>query len=106
MKHTGEEERYIHLNANLQRIAKRYKRASLSDQCKKIEKNNRIRKTKDLLKNIKDTKGNFHAKVCTVEDKNGMDLTETEDIKEKWQEYTEELYKEDLHEPDNTIGVI
>ena len=106
MKHTGEEERYIHLNADLQRIAKRYKKASLSDQCKEIEKNNRIRKTKDLLKNIKDTKGNFHANMCTIEQKNGMDLTETDDIKEKWQEYTEELYKEDLHEPDNAIGVI
>ena len=82
------------------------KKAFLSNQCKEIEGNNRMGKTRDLFKNIRDTNVTFHAKMGSIKDRNGMDLTEAEDIKEKWQEYTEELYKEDLHEPDNAIGVI
>ena len=93
------------MNAEFQRIAGRDKKAFLSDQCKEIEENNRMGKTRDLFKKIKDSKGTFHAKMGTIKDRNGMDLTEAEDIK-KWQEYTEELYKTDLHDPDNHNGVI
>ena len=92
-KGKGEKERYTHLNAEFQRIARRDKKAFLSDQCKEIEENNRTGKTRDLFKKIRDTKGTFHAKVSTLNDKNGMDLTEADDIKKRWQEYTEELYK-------------
>ena len=89
-----EKEKYIHLNAEFQRIARRDEKAFLSDQCKEIEENNRMRKTRDLVKKIRDTKGTFHAKTGTLKDKNGMDLTEAEAIK-RWQEYTEELYKKE-----------
>ena len=106
MKSKGEKERYKHLNAEFQRIARRDKKAFLSDQCKEIEENNRMGKTRDLFKKIRDTKGTFHAKMGTIKDKNGMDLTEAEDIKKRWQEYTEELYKKDLHDPDNHEGVV
>ena len=92
-KGKGEKERYIHLNAEFQRIARTDKNAFLSDQCKEIEENNRMGKTRDLFKKIRDTKGAFHAKMCSVKDRNGRDLTEEEDIKKRWQEYTEELYK-------------
>ena len=92
-KSTGGKERYKHLNAEFQRIARRDKKAFLNDQCKEIEENNRMGKTRDLFKKIRDTKGIFHAKVSTLNDKNGMDLTEAEDIKKRWQEYTEELCK-------------
>ena len=85
----GEKERYTHLNAGFQRIARRDKKAFLSDQCKEIEENNRMGKTRDLFKKIRDTKGTFHAKMSTIKDRNGMDLTEREDIKKRWQEYTE-----------------
>ena len=105
-KDKGEKERYTHLNAEFQRIARRDKKAFLSEQCKEIEENNRMRKTSDLILKIGDTKGTFHAKMGSIKDRNGMDLTEAEDIKEKWQEYTEELYKKDLHDPDNHDGVI
>ena len=101
-----EKERYIHLNVEFQRIAKRDKKAFLSDQCKKIEENHRMRKTRDLFKKIRDTKGTFHAKMGTIKDRNGMDLTEEEDIKKRWQDYTEKLYKKDLHDPDNHDDVI
>jgi len=94
------------LNAEFQRIARRDKKAFLSDQCKEIEENNRMGKTRDLFKKIRDTKGTFHAKVGSIKDRNGMDLTEAEDIKKKWQKYTEKLYKKDLHDPDNHDGVI
>jgi len=94
------------LNAEFQRIANRNKRAFLSDQCKEIEENNRMGKTRDLLKKIRDTKGTFHAKMGSIKDRNGMDLTEAEDIKKRWQEYREELYKKDLHDPDNHDVVI
>ena len=100
-----EKERYTHLNAEFQRIVRRDKKAFLSDQCKETEENNEIGKTRDLFKKIRDTKGTFHAKMSTIKDRNGTDLTEAEDIK-RWQEYTEELYKKDLHEPDNHNGVI
>ena len=93
------------MNAEFQRIAKRYKKAFLSDQCKEIEENNRMGKPRDLVKKIRDTKGPFHAKMGSIKDRNGMDLTE-EDIKKRWQEYTEELYKKDLHDPDNHDAVI
>ena len=96
----------LNLNAEFQRIARRDKKAFLGDQCKEIEENNRMGKTRDCFKKIRDTKGTFHAKMGTVKDRNGMDLTETEDIKKRWQEYTEELYKKDLHNPDNHDGVI
>ena len=96
----------MHLNAEFQRIARRDKKAFLSDQCKEIEENNRMGKTRDLFKKIRDTKGTFHAKMSTIKDRNGMDLTEAEDIKKRWQEYTEELYKKDLQDPDNHDGVI
>ena len=106
MKGKGEKERYTHLNAEFQRIARRDKKAFLSDQCKEIEENNRMRKTRDLFKKIRDTKGRLHEKMGTTKDRNGMDLTEAEDIK-RWQEYTEELgKKKDLHNPDNHDGVI
>ena len=91
VKSKGERERHSHLNAELQRIARRDKRAFLSDQCKEIEENNRMGKTRDLFKKIRDTKGTFHAKMGTIKDRNGRDLTEAEDIKKRWQEYTEEL---------------
>ena len=104
-KDKGEKERYTHLNAELQRIARRDKKAFHSDQCKEIEENNRMGKTRDLFKKITDTKGTFPAKMGSIKDRNGMDLTEAEDIK-RWQEYTEELYKKDLHDPDNPNGVI
>ena len=97
-KSKGEKERYSHLNARSQRIARRDKKAFLSDQCKEIEENNRMGKTRDLFKKIRATKGIFHAKMGSIKDINGMDLTE--DIKKKWQEYTKELYKKDLHDPD------
>ena len=102
----GEKERYTHLNAEFQRIARRDKKAFLSDQCKEIEENKKIGKTRDLFKKIKDTKGTFHAKMGAIKDRNGMDLKEAEDIQKRWQEYTEELYKKDLHDPDNHYGVI
>ena len=105
-KSKGEKERYTHLNAEFQRIAQRDKKAFLSDQRKEIEENNRMGKTRDLFKKVRDTKGTFHAKLGTIKDRNGMDLTEAEDIKKRWQEYTEELYKKDLHDPDNHNGVI
>ena len=105
VKSKGEKERYKHLKAEFQRIAKRDKKAFLIDQCKEIEKNNRMEKTRDLFKKIRDTKGTFHAKMGSIKDRKCMDLTETEDIK-KWQEYTEELYKKDLQDQDNHDGVI
>ena len=101
----GEMERYTHLNAEFQRIARRDKKAFLSDQCKEIEENNRMGKTRDLFKKIRDTMGTFHAKIST-KDRNGMDLTEAKDIKKRWQEYTKELYQKDLHNPDYHDGVI
>ena len=104
-KSKGEEERYTHLNAEFQRRARRDKKASLRDQCKEIEENNRMGKTRDLFKKIRDTKGTFHAKMGS-KGRNDMDLTEAEDIKKRWQEYTEKLYKKDLHNPDNHSGVI
>ena len=106
VKSKGEKERCKHLNAEFQRIARRDKKAFLSDQCKEIEANNRMGNTRDLFKKIRDTKGTFHAKMGTIKDRNGMDLTEAEDSKKRWQEYTEELYKKDLHDQDNHNGVI
>ena len=105
-KSKGEKERYTHLNAEFQRIASRDKKAFLSDQCKEREENNRMGKTRDLFKKIRDTKGTFHAKMGSIKDRNAMDLTEAEDIKKRWKEYTKELYKKDLHDPDNHNGVI
>ena len=105
-KSKGENERYKHLNADFQRIARRDKKAFLSGRCKKIEENNRLGKTRDIFKNIRDTRGIFHAKMSSIKDRNGLDLTEAEDIKKRWQEYTEELYKKDLHDLDNHDGVI
>ena len=102
----GEKERYKHLNAEFQRIARRDKKAFLSDQCREIEENNRMGKTRDLFNKNRDTKSTFHAKMDSIKDRNGMDLTEAEDIKKRWQEYTEKLYKKDLHYPDNYDGVI
>ena len=99
-KSKGEKERQKHLNAEFQRIARRDKKAFLSDQYKEIEENNRMGKTRDLFKKIRDTKGTFHAMIGSIKDRNGMDLTEAEDIKKRWQEYTEELYKKGLHNPD------
>ena len=93
------------MNAEFQRIARRDKKAFLSDQCKETEENNRMGKTRDLFKKIRDTKGTFHAKMGSITDRNGRDLTEAEDMKKRWQEYTEELYKKDLHNPDNHEGV-
>ena len=106
VKSKGEKERYTHLNAEFQRIEGRDKKAFLSDLCKEIEENNRMGKTRDLFKKIRDTKGTFHAKRGTVTDRNGMDLREAEDIKKRWQEDTEELYKKHLHYPDTQDGVI
>ena len=106
VKSKGEKERYKHLNAEFQRIARRDKNAFLSDQCKEIEENNRLGNTRDLLRKIRDIKGIFHAKMGSIKDRNGLDLTEAEDIKKRWQEYTEELYKKDLHDPDNHDDVI
>ena len=105
-KGKGEKERCTHLNAEFQRIARRDKKAFLSNQCKEIEENNRMGKTRDLFKRVRDTKGTFHAKMGTIKDRNGMDLTEAKNIKKRRQEYTEELYKKDLHDPDNHNGVI
>ena len=105
MKGNRANERYAHLNAEFHRIARRDKKAFLSDQCKDIEENNRMRKTRDLFNKIRDNKGTFHTKMGTIMVRNGMDLTEAEDIKKRWQEYTE-LYKKDLHDPDTHDGVI
>ena len=105
-KSKGEKERYSHLNAEFQRLARRDKKAFLSDQGKEIEGNNRMGKTRNIVNKIRDTKGTFHGKIRTIQERNGMDLTETEDIKKRWQEYTEELYKKDLHDPDSHNGVI
>ena len=105
-KRTGEKERYTHLNAEFQRITRRDKKAFLSDQCKEIEENSRVGKTRDLFMKIRDTKGKLHAKMGSVKDINSRDLREAEDIKKRWQEYTEELYKKDLHDPDNHNDVI
>ena len=106
VKGKGEKERYKHLDTEFQRIARRDKKAFLSDQCKEIEENNRMGKARDLFKKIGDTKGTFHAKIGTIRDRKGMDLTEAEDIKKRWQEYTEKLYKKYLHDQDNHDGVI
>ena len=100
-KSKGEKERYTHFNSEFQRRKRRDKKAFLSDQCKEIEEKNRMEKTRDLSKKIRDTKRIFHAKMGSIKGRNGMDLTEAEDIKKRWQEYTEELYKTDLHDPDN-----
>ena len=105
-KSKGEKERYKHLNAEFQRIARRDKKAFFSNQWKEIEENNRMGKTRDLFRKIRDTKRTFHAKMGSIKDRNGMDLTEPEDIKKRWQEYTEEVYKNDLHNQDNHDGVI
>ena len=105
-KSKGEKERYTHLNAEFQRIARRDKKAFLSDLCKEIEENNRMVKTRYLFEKIRDTKGTFHAKMGTIKYRNGMDLREAEDIRKRWQEYTEELYKKYLHDPDNHSGMI
>ena len=105
-KSKGEKERYKHLNAELQRIARRDKKAFFSNQCREIEGNNRKGKTRDLFKKIRDPKGTFHAKMDSIKDRSGMDLTEAEDIKKRWQEYTEELYKKNFHDQDNHDGVI
>ena len=105
-KKKSEKERYTHLNAEFQRTSRRDKKAFLSEQCEEIEENNRMGKTRDLFKKIRDTKGTFHAEMVTIKDRNGMDLTEAEDIKKRWQEYTEELYRKDLHDQDNHDGVI
>ena len=106
VKSKGEKERYKHLKAEFQRIARRDKKAFFSNQCKEIEENNRMGKTRNLFKKIRDTKGTFHAKMGLIKDKNSMDLTEAEDIKKRWQEYTGEPCKKDLHDPDNHDGVI
>ena len=106
VKSKGEKERYKHLNAEFQIIARRDKKAFLRDQCKEIQENNRMGKTRDLFKKIRDTKGTLHAKMGSIKDRNGMDLTGAEDIKKRWKEYTEELYKKDLHDQDNHDGVI
>ena len=106
VKGKGENERLSHLNAEFQRIARRDNKAFFSDQCKEIEENNRLGKIRDLFKKIRDTKETFHAMMGTIKDRNGMDLTEAEDIQKRWQEYIEELYKKDLHDPDNHNGVI
>ena len=106
VKGKGERERYIQLNEEFPGIARRDKKVFLSEQCKEIEENNRMGKTRDLFKKIRETKGTSYAKMGSVKDRNGMDLTEAEDIKKRWQEYTEELYKRDSHDPDNHNGVI
>ena len=105
-KGKGEKERYTQLNAEFQRRARRDKKAFLNDQCKVIEENNRMGKTRYLFKKIRDIKGTFNAKMGSIKDRNGMDLTKAEDIKKRWQEYTKELYKKDLHDPDNHNSVI
>ena len=106
VKTKGKKEGYTHLNAEFQRITRRDKKAFLSNQCKEIEENNRMGKTRDLFKKIRDMKGTFHAKMGSIKERNGMDLTEAEDIKKRWQEHTEELYKKDLHNQDNHDDVI
>ena len=106
MNGKGEKERYTHLNAEFQRIARRDKKAFLSDQCKETEENHKMGKTRDLFKKIRDITGTFHAKMSTIKDRNGMDLIEAEDIKKRWQQYTEELYKKTLHDSDNHDGMI
>ena len=106
VKGQKEKEKHIHLNAEFQRVARRDEKNFLSDQCKEIEENNRMGKTRDLFKNIRDAKGTFNVKMGTIKDRNGMDLTEAKYIKKRWQEYTEELYKKDLHDPSNDDGVI
>ena len=106
VKGKGEKERYTYLNAEFQRLARRGKKAFLHDQCKEIEENNRLGKTRNIFKKIRDTKGTLHAKMGSINDRNGMDLMEAEEIKKRWQEYTEELYKKDLHDLDNHDGVI
>ena len=105
VKGKGEIQRYIHLNAEFQRIVRRDKKAFLSEQCKEMEEN-RMEKTRDLFKKIRDTKGTFHANMDSIKDRNGLDLIEAEDIKKGWQEYTEKLHKKDIHNPDNHDGVI
>ena len=106
VKSKGEKERFKHPNAEFQRIARRDKKAFLRDKCKEIEEKNRMGKTRDLFKKIRDTKGTFHAKMGSIKDRNGMYLTEVQHIKKRWQEYTEELYKKDLHDRDNHDSVI
>ena len=106
VQETGSLSLSLYTIGEFQRIARRDKKAFLRDQCKEIEENNRMRKTRDLFKKIRDTKGTFHAKMVTIKDRNDMDLTEAKDNKKRWQEYTEELYKKDLHDPDNHDGVI
>ena len=106
LKSKGDKERFTHLNTEFQRIARRDKKTFLSDQCKEIEENNRMGKTRDLFKKIRDTKGTFHARMGSIKDRNGMDLREGEDIQKRWQQYTEELYEKDLHDPDKHDGVI
>ena len=106
MKNKGEKVRYTHLNREFQRTARRDKKAFFSDQCKEIDEKNRMGKIRDLFKKIRDTKGTFHAKIGSIKERNCKDLTEVEDIKKRWQEYTEELCKKDLHDPDNHDGVI
>ena len=101
VKSKGKKKRYSHLNEEFQRIARRDKKGFLSDQCQEIEENNRMGKVRDLFKKVRDTKGTFHSKMGPVKDRNCMDLIEAEDIKTRWQEYSEELYKKDLHDPDN-----
>ena len=105
-KGKGEKENYTHLNAEFQRISRTDKTTFLNDQCKETEENNRMGKIRDLFKKIRDTKGTFHAKMGSIKDRNSMDLTEAEDIKKRWQEYTEGLYKKDLHDPENHDGMI
>ena len=105
-KDKGEKQRYTHSNSEFQRIARRNRNAFLSDQCKEIEENNRMGKSRDLFKKIRDTKGSFHAKMGTIKDRNGMGLTEAKDIRKRWQEYKEELYKKDIHDTHNHDGVI
>ena len=106
VKTKGEKERYKHLNAEFQRIARRDKKPFFSDQCKEIEEKNKMGRARDLFKKIRDTKGTFHAKMGSIKDRNSMDLTEAEHIKKRWQEYTEELYKKDLHDQDNHDSMI
>ena len=106
VKNKGERERYTHLNAEFQRIARRDKKAFLNEQCKEIEENNRMGKTRALFKKVGDTNGTFHEKMGTAKDRNGKDLTETEETKKRWQEYTEELYKKGVNDQDNHSGVI
>ena len=105
-KSKGEKKRYKHMNADFQRITRRDKKVFLSEQCKEIEENNRMGKTRDLFQKIRDTKGTFHAKMGSIKNRNDMDLTEAEDIKKRWQEYLEQLYKSDLNDCDNHDGVI